>query len=110
MTTKQKKSPPPNIPEIEKCPRCGHHVLIGDKRCQKCGQNLVTIEETIRTVNPTFVAILGLVIGGMFALAAIGLEGFGQLFMLLLGSAIIVGGGVFYSLRLIFDNSKRRRK
>lgn len=111
MTTQQKKkSPPPNVPEIERCPRCGHHVLIGDTRCQNCGQNLVTVEDTIRTVNPMFVAVLGLAVGGMIALAAIGLEGTGQLLMLLLGSAIIMGGGVFYALRTIYDSSKRRRK
>jgi DNA-directed RNA polymerase subunit RPC12/RpoP len=110
MTTKQKKSPPPNVPEIERCPRCGHHILIGDKRCQNCGRNLVSLEETIRTVNPMFVSVLGLAIGGMIAVAAIGMEGTGQLVMLLIGSGIVIGGGVFYSLRIIYDSSKRRRK
>lgn len=110
MASPRKASPPPKVPEIQKCPRCGNDILIGDKRCSRCGQNLTTLEDTVKSLNPTFVAVLCGVIGGAFALAATGMDGILQLASLGLGSALIIGGGVFMGLSYVVGDGKNLRK
>jgi hypothetical protein len=106
----KKSSPAPNVPEIEKCPRCGADVLIGDRRCSNCGYDLTTVDDWLRSLNPTLVAFVGLVVGIAFVLAATGMDGILQIFFVLLGSAIVLGGGVFMGLSIILADRRRLRK
>jgi hypothetical protein len=104
------KAPSPNVPEIKKCPRCGNDILIGDRRCSRCGYNLSTLEDSLKSMNPMFIAFVCLMVGGALALAATGMDGIMQLAFLGLGSAIVIGGGVFMGLSYIVGDSKQLRK
>lgn len=104
-----KQSSPPNVPEIEQCPRCGNNILIGDKRCSRCGYDLMSIEDKLRAQNPNFVALVSFVIGVALALAATGVDGFMQGAFLIVGTLIIVGGWGFLVASYIFTDDKRPR-
>ncbi len=105
-----KKAPPPNVPEIEKCPRCGNNVLIGDKRCTNCGHNLLSIEDKLRAQNPTFVGLVSIIVGIALALVATGTDGTVQVLFLAVGSLVILGGWTFVVVSYVFTDTKRPRQ
>lgn len=108
--TEQKQPPRPNVPEIRKCPRCGANVLLGDKRCSHCGHNLTTVGDTLRATSPGFIALVGLILGAMLMLAATGMDGLLQLGFLVAGFGVVIGGGVYMAVNLLFTDPNRRRK
>lgn len=100
-----------NFPEIKQCPRCGNNILIGDRRCSRCGQDVTSLEDKLRALNPIYVAILGFTIGGALTLAAIsGMDGLSQLIFLALGFGTIIASSMFMGLSYTLLNGKRRRK
>ncbi|NDJ85907.1 MAG: zinc ribbon domain-containing protein [Chloroflexi bacterium] len=109
MSKPRRETPAPNVPKIEKCPRCGANVLIGDKRCSNCGYNLMTLEDSVRSLNPLIVGLVTTIIGAAFALAAIGQGDRAQLIFLLIGSAFFIGGGAFVGLSYVMTDRKRPR-
>lgn len=110
MASPRKPSPPPNTPKIEQCPRCGNNILIGDTRCSRCGQNFTSLEDSLRSVSPMFVAMVCLIVGGAFVLAAMGMQDLKQLIFVGLGSAIMIGGGVFMGLSYVVDDGRNNRR
>ncbi len=105
-----RSSHPPNVPDIEKCPRCGNPILIGDQRCSRCGHNVTTLEDTIRSLSPSYVAFVCFVIGTVLVLAATGMEDTQQIVFLVLGAGIVLAGGAFLGLSYVLMDDKRPRK
>ncbi|PJF42167.1 MAG: hypothetical protein CUN55_10390 [Phototrophicales bacterium] len=107
----EKKSPPsPNVPHIQKCPRCGNPILIGDRRCTRCGHNVDTFEKALRRQDPMLVAGVAALLGIGVTLGALEMEALPQLITLIIGAGLILGGGVFFGISIIFLDGKRRRK
>ncbi|MCB9437650.1 MAG: hypothetical protein H6673_11795 [Anaerolineales bacterium] len=101
----------PNYPEIQKCPRCGNNILIGDQRCSRCGQDVTSLEDKLRALHPVTVGILGFTIGGGVTLAAItGMDGILQLIFLAFGFGTLIASSMFVGLSYTLFSGKRRRK
>jgi hypothetical protein len=111
MENPQPKNPAPDVPSIQKCPRCGNNILIGDKRCSRCGLNVTPINDIIRDIPPRYVLLVGGALGFVILLMGFGFEGGVRAFFLLLGAGI--GGGAwvyFVGMTYIFNDPKRRRR
>jgi hypothetical protein len=106
----KQKSPPPSIPEIEKCPRCGHDILLGDRRCSNCGYNVQSIGDSIRELSPRFVALIGFVIALFAGLVAISTEDVVQGIFAVIAFGAVLGGGLYWVLYLVFVDPKRPRR
>lgn len=111
MTDSQPKSPPPAVPNIQQCPQCGNNILIGDRRCSRCGYNVSTLNETLRDFTPRYVLLVGGSIAFVLLLVGFSLEGTARAVTLFL--AFLVGGGVwlyFVGMTYIFNDPLRRRR
>lgn len=106
----QRKASEPIVPEIRKCPRCGHNVLIGDTICSRCRYNLSTPTQRLKQQPPMVVAVAGFGIGILIALASFGMDRPWQFFALITGFGFIIGGGLYYAYDLLILNADDRRK
>lgn len=110
MADNPRKVSEPVLPEIEKCPRCGHHVLIGDTQCEKCRYDLQTTKDRLRDQPPMVVTVGLFVVGVLLAAASTGMENPWQFFVLVLGFGCIVAGGLYYAADLLLFNADDKRK
>ena len=110
MSEEKKASPPPNVPNIKRCPYCGHPVLIGDVDCSNCGRRVETIDETFRKMDPNFLAGLGIALGIMVSIAAIEASDFMRLVLLIVGAGLVLSGSLYMGINIVFLDNKRRRK
>lgn len=109
--TKQQKSPPPNIPDIKRCPNCGNPVLIGDVYCSNCGQHVERIDQSIRKMDPKFIAGTGITMGIIVTLAAIEASSdMMQLLLVLVGIGLVLGGSTYMGISIVFLENRKRRK
>lgn len=108
--SQQKRQPPPTVPNIERCPNCNHPILIGDTHCSNCGQKVVSIEDELRGMNPTFIAGVGIAFGVMISLAAIGTDETLQLVLLIVGAGLILLSSTYMGIHTVFLSDKKRRK
>jgi|GEM_PF-6678160 len=108
--TNQNKSSEPVVPEIESCPYCGHHVLIGDVTCSNCGRNLQSSTERLMSIPANVVSFTLFAIGVMVSMAAFtGMDGLGQFIALIVGFGFIAGGGLYYAADLLYFNATDQR-
>ncbi len=108
--TESKEPLKPNVPAIEKCPRCGSNILLGDTKCPKCGYSVTSAADTLRATSPTFIAVVCLFIGAALMLASTGMDDLMQFIFLAGGFVIVIGGGVYMALNVLVTDPKRRRK
>jgi ribosomal protein S27AE len=108
------------IPEIQKCPRCGTNLLIGDMRCSKCGYNTQNVLDGLREQSPMMISSLLFVFGFLFTapmlVVLINTGGIvessvAERILAFMGAALIVAGGLYYAADLfILSADQRRRK
>lgn len=108
--TDNPSSPPPTVPDIKKCPRCGNPILIGDRRCSRCGYNVDTLDAALRRQNPTLIAGLAALFGVGITLGALGMDDLPQLITLAIGAGLILAGSAYLGISIVFLDDKRRRK
>lgn len=106
----QPSSPPPNIPDIQRCPRCNNPILIGDVRCINCGYNVDTVEDMLRRQSPTLVSAVLFGIGLIFTISALTLNDLTQLVFLAIGGGFMLAGSGYTAISIIFFSNTRRRK
>lgn len=121
MSEPKRKVSEPQLPDIQKCPRCGANILLGDTRCNRCGYNLQNGWDVIREQSPTLISLL-LFGAGIFFTAPILVTALteGSLeatplierVMGVLGFGLVVAGGLYYAadLFILSANDKRKRK
>ena len=111
MADKRKTSVDPIVPDIEYCPRCGQPILLGDVVCSRCGYDVQSAKDRLRSQPPVVVAVAAFVIGALVAAASIEMENPWQFITLVVGFGIIISGGLYYAADLLFlDKHNRRRK
>jgi hypothetical protein len=106
----QQRQPPPNVPDIERCPNCKHPILIGDTHCTNCGYKVVSLEDQFRGMSPTFLAGVGITLGLLISLAAIGSSDLLQLLLLIVGTGLILFSSAYMGIHTVFLNDKKPRK
>ncbi|NJL93603.1 MAG: hypothetical protein HC915_07665 [Anaerolineae bacterium] len=111
MSQPRQQPPPVPIPKIEKCPRCGQPILLGDLVCSNCGYRVnIPLEQRLKRQPPNVVAIVGIVVGLFLGLGAITTSGVLQAVLVLAALACFLAGGLFYAAHLLYLGDPRRRK
>jgi hypothetical protein len=111
--TKKRLESEPLLPDIESCPRCGKPVLLGDNVCQNCGYRLQKQSDWRKWLRDQPANVIGgtlFFVGVLVALASTGMENPLQFITLLLGSGLVVAGGLFYAASLLVAGDDRRKE
>ncbi len=111
--TKKRLESDPLMPKIESCRRCGKPILLGDARCKNCGypvrQN-TDFMTWFKQQPPNVISLALFVIGILIAASALGMDDTPQFIALVLGTGLIVGGGLFYGANLLLTGDDRRKE
>lgn len=103
----------PLMPEIEKCPRCGSPILLGDAICKNCGYRIrrsTDLMTWFKQQPPNVISTALFVIGLLVAVSAYGTENPLQFIMLVIGTGLIISGGLFYGANLLVSGNDRRKE
>ena len=99
-----------DIPEVKRCPNCGEPIFLGELECSNCGEDVASLEQRIRSLNPTLVAGTGLLLGLMLTIAGLGEDGILGLILIVLGGSSMIGGGLFWGAMLFLNDPRRKRQ
>jgi hypothetical protein len=108
--SQQKPASQVDVPDIEKCPNCGHVVFLGEIECSQCGHPVGSLERRIRLLNPIPIAAILVIVGLIVSAAAIGADPLPQLILLLMGMGLIVSGGLVVAADILLNDPFRKRK
>lgn len=103
----------PLLPDIKNCPRCGKPILLGDARCKNCGFRVRENTDWMtwfKRQPPNVVAITAFVIGIMIAATSWGMDNPWRFFTLILGSGLVISGGLYYGANILFTGDDRRKE
>ena len=107
--TKKRKVSEPELPQIRKCPRCGQDVLLGDVICSRCGYDVQTTRDKLKSQPANVVAFASFALGVLIALASTGMDNPWQFLTLIVAFGFIAGGGLYYAADLLIINADDRR-
>lgn len=99
-----------DIPDVERCPNCGELILLGDMECPNCGQNVASLEQQIRQLDPITIAITLGIMGIFVSVSALTMDGLLQVIVLLAGLGLFLSGGAAVVGHYFFNDPLRRRK
>ncbi len=104
-----------NLPDIEKCPNCGHNIFLGETECSNCGYDVSNWEQKLQSINPQMVAVFLFILGVLTAISVFSTDNDTvRAILLIIGSGLIISGGLVmtadYFLEDVIQQLKRWMK
>lgn len=97
-----------NLPDIEKCPNCGHNIFLGETECSNCGHDVSNLAQKLQSLNPQVIATLLFIFGVFISISAFSSEGTARLVLLLIGSGLVISGGLVMTAEYFLEDVIRQ--